>query len=308
MSSTPITAHANEYKVHDAASYDAVAEGFERYTERFTVPMAQRVVGLALASDARRLLDVGCGTGIVARLAAARPSAPERIVGVDLSDGMLDLAVRLADAEFGPGRIAFRKGDAEKLDFADSSFDVVTSLYALRHFPNPQRALAEMMRVLRPGGTIVVGVGSAAPRGSRAFFANALRELFERTGALAGHAPLYATAFLDQLVEKHVGARTPVHGTADAVGPLGRALVSAGCTGVTSTWIGQSSDIGSAEDFWNLQLTLSTRARKAWPELGAQARSALREEFDSRCAAQLRRGGRLVYRSGALIAAGQRAR
>ena len=60
--------------------------------------------------------------------------------------------------------VTFRLSDAEQLEFPDQSFDVVLSLYALFHFPEPLRALGEMYRVLRPGGHVVIGVGSGGQR------------------------------------------------------------------------------------------------------------------------------------------------
>lgn len=303
MSNTP---SADAFKRGDAASYDDVADRFERYTERFTVPMATALVELAGVPPRGRILDVGCGTGILSRI-AARPMAPEgRVVGVDLSDGMLALAGSLARGEGLADRISFHKGDAERLDFPDASFDRVVSLYALRHFPDPLQALREMVRVSRPGSRVVVGVGSAPPWRSMGFVAGGLRAVLERAQGLAGNQPLYATRFLDRLLARHVPPETHLHGTADAVGDLAQAMRRVGFQDVRTTWVGQSSTIASADDFWGLQMTLSTQARKARPKLAAAALSSLRQEFDDTCGAHQRRGGKLVYRSGALIASGRR--
>lgn len=304
MSNTP---SAEAFKVDDAASYDDVAEHFERYTERFTVPMATALIALTQVPSRGRILDVGCGTGILSRI-AARTLAPEgRVVGVDLSDGMLALAGVLARAESLADRIDFHKGDAERLDFPAAAFDAVVSLYALRHFPHPMQALQEMIRVGRPGSPIVVGVGSAPPVGSMGFFAGGVRAVRERAQGLTGRRPLYATRFLDGLLARHVAHETRLHGTADAVGSLAEAMRHAGIRDVRTSWIGQSSTIDSVDDFWGLQVTLSTQARKALPKLSAAALASLRQEFDNLCGAHLKRGGKLVYRSGALIAVGRRA-
>lgn len=294
------------FKQHDAASYDDVADRFEGYTERFTVPIARHVVDLAALLPESRVLDVGCGTGIVSRLAAAAMPPSARVVGLDLSDGMLRLASSLAQAELGAGRIDFCKGDAEHLEFPDRSFDAVLSLYALRHFPNPLQALSEMFRVGRPGTKVIVGIGSSAPFLSAAFLANGWRLLTERAQRVAGRGPLHATACLDRLIAKHAGTTGPLHGTADSVGSLAQALRGVGYTNVWSRWVGQTSLIASSDDFWGLQLTLSTLARKTWPTMTERQRAALRQEFDEVCRAHLRRGGTLMYRSGALIAVGTR--
>ncbi len=302
----PNAEQTDAFKQGDAASYDDVADHFERYTERFTVPIAEALVAQAGLLPRGRVLDVGCGTGVLSRIAAHAVGAEGRVVGVDLSAGMLALAASLARADGVAERTEFRYGDAEQLDAADASFDAVISLYALRHFPRPQQALREMARVGRPGSPVVVGVGSAAPWQSMAFLRNGLRALRERAQGLGGAAPLYATRFLDGLLARHVPPETHLHGTADAVGSLAQAMRRAGFQDVRTRWVGQSSTIVTADDFWGLQVTLSTQARKAVPTLPAATLAALRQEFDSLCNAHLRRGGQLVYRSGALIASGRR--
>ena len=101
--------------------------------------------------DGARVLDVGCGTGFFSRLLA---SGPERVstVGVDLEAPFIEYA-RGAAARRGLD-IEFLVGDALDLPFADESFDVVASHTFLTVVPDPQRAMAEMLRVLKPGGVV----------------------------------------------------------------------------------------------------------------------------------------------------------
>ena len=118
-----------------------------------------------------RVLDVGCGTGVVAREAARRVGPGGRVVGLDLNPRMLEVAGRLAPD------IEWRQGDAGRLPFGDGTFDVVASQYALMFFPDPARALCEMWRVLSPGGRLAVAVcGSQADAQGYA----ALTEVAER--------------------------------------------------------------------------------------------------------------------------------
>jgi SAM-dependent methyltransferase len=99
-----------------------------------------------------RVLDVGCGTGVVARQAAQRVGPEDRVVGLDLNPRMLAVARRIAP------EIEWRQGDAGQLPFEDGAFDVVVSQFAAMFFPDPVLALREMWRVLGPRGRLAVAV------------------------------------------------------------------------------------------------------------------------------------------------------
>jgi SAM-dependent methyltransferase len=99
-----------------------------------------------------RVLDVACGTGVLAREAADRVGPAGRVTGLDLNEAMLAVARRL-----GPG-IDWRQGDAGKLPFEDGAFDVAVSQFALMFFPDQVAALREMWRVLAPRGRLAVAV------------------------------------------------------------------------------------------------------------------------------------------------------
>lgn len=110
---------------------------------------------LADASRVRsghRVLDVGCGTGILTREMASRTGPTGHVVAVDPSPGMLTVA-----AELSPD-IEWREGIAESLPFPDQSFEVVVSQFAIMFFADRRRGLAEMLRVLAPNGTLAVAV------------------------------------------------------------------------------------------------------------------------------------------------------
>lgn len=101
--------------------------------------------------EALDILDVGCGTGeITARLAELYPKAA--LVGVDLIEAHLGLAETRC-REFG-GRVSFQRADAFVLPFAQGRFDLVVCRHMLQAVPRPQEAIAEMVRVLRPGGRL----------------------------------------------------------------------------------------------------------------------------------------------------------
>jgi ubiquinone/menaquinone biosynthesis C-methylase UbiE len=98
-----------------------------------------------------RVLDVGCGTGVISLLFAERG---DQVTGIDLSEGMIEEARRKADAQ--NLSIEFRRGDAEHLPFNDGSFDVVVSRHLLWTLPHPEIALKEWHRVLKMGGVVLI--------------------------------------------------------------------------------------------------------------------------------------------------------
>jgi SAM-dependent methyltransferase len=97
-----------------------------------------------------RVLDVGCGTGVLAREALRRVGQEGQVFGVDLNEGMLAVASRTEP------NIEWRRGDAASLSFEDASFDVVVSQFALMYFPDRVASLREMWRTLAPGGRLAV--------------------------------------------------------------------------------------------------------------------------------------------------------
>jgi SAM-dependent methyltransferase len=103
-----------------------------------------------------RVLDVGCGTGVVTRDVAARVGARGRAVGVDPSRALLEVARRRSAARAPGAGPMFHHGDGLALPFASASFDVTLAVTVLLHVPGSDRVLAEMRRVTRPGGRVAV--------------------------------------------------------------------------------------------------------------------------------------------------------
>jgi SAM-dependent methyltransferase len=130
---------------------EAQRQGWKHFAplEALTTPAAARLVKFARISAGQNVLDVACGTGVVA-VTAARIGA--RVRGLDLTPELLERAsenARIANLE-----IDFREGDAEALPFDDAAFDVVLSQFGHMFAPRPDVVVAEMLRVLKPGGTI----------------------------------------------------------------------------------------------------------------------------------------------------------
>jgi SAM-dependent methyltransferase len=117
--------------------------------ETGTMLAAARLVKFAGVHPGQSVLDVACGTGVVA-VTAARQGA--KVTGLDLTPELLDRA--RFNSQMAGAEIAWHEGDVEKLPFADAAFDVVLSQYGHMFAPRPELAISEMLRVLQPGGTI----------------------------------------------------------------------------------------------------------------------------------------------------------
>jgi len=102
-----------------------------------------------------KILDVATGTGDFA-FEALGILKPNKIIGVDISQGMLDIAQQKIEKRGLSDHFAVKLGDSEKLPFDDNDFDAVTVAYGVRNFENLESGLADMLRVLRPGGKVVI--------------------------------------------------------------------------------------------------------------------------------------------------------
>ncbi len=135
------------YSAPDAGLYDAVTAPL---LGGFFARVSGNVAGFASRA---RVLEVGSGPGRLAvQLAGLAPGV--RVTGVDVSPEMVERATQLAADSGMVGRVGFRVGDVASLPFDDASFDVVVSTFSLHHWPDAARGLAEIHRVLRPGGVV----------------------------------------------------------------------------------------------------------------------------------------------------------
>jgi ubiquinone/menaquinone biosynthesis C-methylase UbiE len=145
---------------------------------------AARVADAAQIRAGDRVLDVACGTGVLAREAARRSGPAGRVAGLDINDGMLAVAKRKDP------KITWKQGRAESLPFDSASFDVVVSQFGLMFFEDRQAAIREMVRVLRPGGRLAVAVwDSLEHTPGYAAMTELLRRLFGDQAAEALRAP-----------------------------------------------------------------------------------------------------------------------
>jgi SAM-dependent methyltransferase len=133
------------------------AERYERYVARYILgPWAPLLVDVARVDVGARVLDVACGTGVVARAAAERVGSGGRVIGVDLNAGMLAVA-RSLPAPVGAA-IEWVECSALDLRLPDGALDVVLCQQGLQFFPDKALALREMRRVLARGGRVALSI------------------------------------------------------------------------------------------------------------------------------------------------------
>jgi ubiquinone/menaquinone biosynthesis C-methylase UbiE len=136
------------FMVIPTISPDEVANRYETYTTQLVRPFVTDVLNRADVKPGESLLDVACGTGIVARTAAESTASP-RVAGVDVSESMIAVAKSMHP------EIAWSVASAERLPFPDGEFDVVVCQQGVQFFEDPVQAVIEMYRVSTPAGRVV---------------------------------------------------------------------------------------------------------------------------------------------------------
>lgn len=142
---------------HYGKAYGGSApENYERYfVPAIAAPLAADLIGTAALRPGERVLDVACGTGVVARLAAERVGTTGSVAGLDLNPGML--AVARSVVPHGVS-IEWHEASAEAMPLPDEAFDVVICQMGLQFVPDKRAALREMRRVLVAGGRLVINM------------------------------------------------------------------------------------------------------------------------------------------------------
>lgn len=157
------------------SQWDAAARVYDDVVAPALSDAHRAILARAGELDGRDVLDLGCGTGRVAALAARRGA---RVTAVDLSPAMIERAATLPDLR--GARVVVM--DAQALDFPDASFDRVVASFSVMFCPQPDRALSEARRVLRPGGRFAAGVWSFPEECEHAAISAAAVAAAPRTG------------------------------------------------------------------------------------------------------------------------------
>ena len=137
--------------------WDLASTEYDPLWEEQLAPARTAMLGSASLAPPEHVLDLACGTGLVT-LNAARSVGPRgTVLGTDLSGQMIEVARQRALEQQLPN-VEFQRMDAETLDLPNATFDVVLCALGLMYLPDPQRALREWLRVLKPGGRVAIAV------------------------------------------------------------------------------------------------------------------------------------------------------
>ncbi|CAN7677870.1 methyltransferase domain-containing protein [Variovorax sp. LjRoot290] len=191
--------------------WDLAAGDYEALWQAQLADARAGLLAMAAPAAGERVLDVACGTGLVA-FEAARAVGPDgRVFGIDLSGQMVD-AARLQSSNKALSNVGFARMDAESLALPDASFDLALCALGLMYLPDPERALREMRRVLRPGGRMALAVwGERSRCGWSAVFpivdaevASEVCPLFFRLGQQDTLARLCAEAGFEAVEQRRI--------------------------------------------------------------------------------------------------------
>jgi SAM-dependent methyltransferase len=248
---------------------------YERYVGRWSRLVAEELLRRLDVDAGGRWLDVGCGTGVLAD-AIRRRDATARIAGIDPSEAFVQHARGRVEGEFAVG-------DAQALPYEDASFDAAVSGLVLNFVPEPERAAAEMVRVVRPGGIVAAYVWDYAGE------MQMIRLLFEAAAALDP-----AAAELDE------GQRFPLCKPE----PLRMLFAGTGVASVEVEAIDVPTVFADFDDFWEPFLGGQGPAPAYVSSLDDEPREALREHL--RAGLPLQADGSIALRARAWAVLGRR--
>jgi SAM-dependent methyltransferase len=241
------------FKAFEAEGWTRKAATYDRLTGRATARLIEPLLDAVGVQSGMRLLDVACGPGRCAAAAAARGAVP---LGLDAAVGMIAVArTRYPELEF-------QQGDAERLPFADESFDAVVAGFVVNHLPRPEGALAEFARVLRRGGRVAVAVWD---RPGRMRLLGVLTEAIERTVGVRDPGPPSDGPDPFRFADKAAFAAL---------------LSGAGLAGVEVRSIGFEERVADTNELWEGMLAGSVRTAAAIERQPESVRRRIRGELE----------------------------
>lgn len=303
--------NSQAFKIRDATSYDLLAAQFDYFTERFSPKLAARMVALAEIAPTDRVLDVGTGTGIVALQAATIVGEAGKVDGIDLSDGMLEIARQKAVRLNLEAQVKFSRMDAEALKFDEQIFDKVVSLFALLHFPNPLVALKEFFRVMRRGGKLVLAVGSSPPDSAgRRHRVNRFSDFVQKFRVKQLVAPFFLEALVEENLPKPAESEKSqlTSQSPNQTPSVAELVAQAGFEILQTDWLGMTEIIETPEEFWAIQRTFSSVVRHRINDAAPEKVVLLYNNFLEKCRRVQASGGKFVYPFGAFYVVARKPR
>ena len=157
--------HIKPYKDSDKGKKEQVAQMFDAISKNYDglnrvisfgidVKWRKKVVAIVGENNPKQILDIATGTGDLAIMMATLN--PERIVGLDISAGMLEVGKQKISKANLSDKIEMLVGDSENMPFEDNTFDAITVSFGVRNFANLDKGLTEIKRVLKPNGKLVI--------------------------------------------------------------------------------------------------------------------------------------------------------
>ena len=141
----------NVFKENSKINYNKQAEIYdEKGDGKFVAPMYGEIINRIMRAKPKKVLDVGCGTGNV--LMKLSSNEELKLYGVDISENM----IKTAKKNLG-NKAELKVGDSEYMPWEDNSFDVIVCNASFHHYPNPEKVLSEMKRMLKSDGTLIIG-------------------------------------------------------------------------------------------------------------------------------------------------------
>lgn len=158
--------HIIPYKDSAKTKKEQVAEMFDKIAGRYDfmnrflsartdIGWRKKAIRLLKKDDPKKILDIATGTGDMAIL-AAKILDPSEIIGIDISTQMLEAGRKKVEKERLAGKIHLQHGDSETINFAENTFDAGMAAFGLRNFESLEKGLAEILRVLKPGGQLII--------------------------------------------------------------------------------------------------------------------------------------------------------
>ena len=272
-----------------AGMWGAVAGGWAQHAEYADARGAQsagRMLDLAEVGTGDRVLELACGPGGLGLAAAERVGPGGEVVLTDVAEQMTAIAAARA-AELGLGNVAFRHLELEDIDEPDASYDVVLCREGLMFALQPARAVAEIRRVLRPGGRVAIAVWAARERNP------------------------WLGLVMD-VVSEQTGAPVPPPGIPGpfALGEAGELRHLLDKAGLTEVQVGELSvplRTASFDEWWARTSALAGPLSAILPSLPEAAVQAMRERASAAVRRYENASGGLDFPGVALIAGGRRA-